>query len=119
VVDDSVIGAIRSAVAAEPSNYALHVHLGELLLARADAPGALAEATAVLAEAPDDADALELAARAARAVGDETRAACFARLAAALSQAPAVTSTAPSEPTAADVRQRRRGVVAAPPRLHD
>lgn len=81
--DPSVITALEQAVAAAPDNAALRKHLAGLLL-DADRPAdALQHCITLVAQAPDDAEALTLAARAAENAGDP-RAGSFARLAGAL-----------------------------------
>nr|WP_158509410.1 hypothetical protein [Saccharothrix espanaensis] len=68
-----------------------------LLLDVGHADDALTHATTVLAAVPDDLAALRVAASAARALGDETRAASYGRLADALDPA-AAHPTAPAAP---------------------
>lgn len=59
-----LIESIRRAVAANPQDVALRLHLAELLLAGDDRPGAVAELAAVLQQAPSHPAAGELMARA-------------------------------------------------------
>ena len=102
-VDPTVIAAVEAAVAADPDNGALQLHLAALLLS-ADRPGdALTHASHVLQRRPDDLDALRLAAEAAEAAGDDDRGAAYRRLAAALSGEPsAVSPPAAQAPAAID-----------------
>ena len=83
-IDDSVIAALEAAVAAAPDNRALRLHLAKVLVEGGKAKAALDHCAIVLAVAPDDVDALELAAEAASAAGDEARAAGYRRVRAAL-----------------------------------
>jgi AAA+ superfamily predicted ATPase len=61
--DPGVITAIETAVAADPGNSALRIHLGRLLLGAGRLPDALAQAEAVLIREPDNIEALGLAAQ--------------------------------------------------------
>jgi SpoVK/Ycf46/Vps4 family AAA+-type ATPase len=92
--DSSVIDAISAAVAANPGNTQLRLHLAALLLESSRAAEALQHCQAVLDTEPDSLAALPLAARAAEALGDAQKAAGFKRLASALteSEAPAAPS---------------------------
>ena len=92
--DSSVIDAISAAVAANPGNTQLRLHLATLLLESSRAAEALQHCLAVLDTEPDSLAALPLAARAAEALGDAQKAAGFKRLASALtaSEAPAAPS---------------------------
>jgi SpoVK/Ycf46/Vps4 family AAA+-type ATPase len=92
--DSSVIDAISAAVAANPGNTQLQLHLATLLLESSRAAEALQHCQAVLDTEPDSLAALPLAARAAEALGDAQKAAGFTRLASALtaSEAPAAPS---------------------------
>ncbi|MEJ7845432.1 MAG: ATP-binding protein [Acidimicrobiales bacterium] len=97
-IDPAVVAAIEAAVAGDPTNTALRTHLAGLLV-DADRPDdALAHATALLAERPDDHALLDVAARAALAAGHTERAASYRRLADALG---VVASPPPSTPSAA------------------
>ncbi len=69
-VDESVIGALESALEREPGNRALRLHLAELLLLGGDAKRALEHAQTLLKERPDDAAVLATARDAARALGE-------------------------------------------------
>jgi SpoVK/Ycf46/Vps4 family AAA+-type ATPase len=75
-----VIAALEAAVAADPSNPAIRIHLASLLVMAGDATRALEHAQAALAVAPDDAEALMAARDAAQALGDSTRASSYSRL---------------------------------------
>ena len=82
-----MISAIEAAVAADPGNVALRLHLGELLLDAGRTDEALAHALTVLVEAPDHRDALRLAAEAGLLL-DDPRAPGWARLHASLPDDP-------------------------------
>jgi SpoVK/Ycf46/Vps4 family AAA+-type ATPase len=62
-VDATVLASIARMVADDPSNHPLRLHLADLLLSDGQAEAAQAHVAAVLAAAPDDADARTLAAR--------------------------------------------------------
>src|SRR4051794_21497629 len=79
-VDPSVTAALEAAVAADPGNPALRIHLASLLVMGGDAARALEHAQAALATAPDDAEALAAARDAAQALGDHARAESYTRL---------------------------------------
>lgn len=79
-VDPSVIAALERAVATDPGNAALRVHLASLLVMAGDAGRALEHAQAALATAPDDAEALAAARDSARALGDAPRASSYDRI---------------------------------------
>ncbi len=68
--DPGVISAIEAAVAADPGNLALRVHLAGLLLGAERPADALSQAETVLLEEPDNVDALGLAAEAGMVLGD-------------------------------------------------
>jgi len=86
--DPAVITALEQALTSSPDNAALRKHLATLLLDAGRAEDALQHCVRLIGEHPDDQEALQLAARAARAA-DDPRAASYERLASAL-QAPAV-----------------------------
>lgn len=86
MADSSVTDAISAAVAANPENMPLRLHLAELLLGGNRAADALQQCQAVLDAHPDDLAALRLAARAAADAGDAQKAGRFQRLADALSR---------------------------------
>jgi SpoVK/Ycf46/Vps4 family AAA+-type ATPase len=73
--DSSVIDAISAAVAANPGNTQLRLHLVTLLLESSRAAEALQHCRAVLDAEPDSLAAAPLAARAAEALGDAQKAA--------------------------------------------
>src|SRR3954451_14729079 len=77
--DPSVIAALEAAIAADPLNPALRVHLATLLVMAGDPGRALEHAEAALAAAPDDTEALLAARDAARALGDEPRSQAYAQ----------------------------------------
>ncbi|WP_270006501.1 ATP-binding protein [Solirubrobacter deserti] len=79
-MDPSVTAALEAAIAADPHNPALRVHLASLLVMAGDAGRALEHAQAALAATPDHAEALAAARDAARALGDTTRAESYARI---------------------------------------
>ena len=85
MADPSVIAALEQAVSAAPDNAPLRKHLVSLLLDAERHAEALRHCEMLLAQAPDDAEALQLAARAAEGTGDG-RAASYRRLAAALEE---------------------------------
>ncbi|MFN0089466.1 MAG: ATP-binding protein [Acidimicrobiales bacterium] len=87
-VDPSVIAALEAAVAADPANPALRVHLAELLVEAGRADAALDHSRAVLAAEPTNTTALALAALAAELCGEDQAAADYGRLLAALGAAP-------------------------------
>jgi SpoVK/Ycf46/Vps4 family AAA+-type ATPase len=75
-----VTGALEAAIAADPGNVALRVHLAGLLVMGGDAQRALEHAQAALASQPDNAEALVAARDAAQALGDHARAESYGRL---------------------------------------
>jgi SpoVK/Ycf46/Vps4 family AAA+-type ATPase len=78
--DPSLLRVLDAAVAADPSNPAIRVHLASLLL-DADRPGeALSHLQLILASQPDHIEALALAARAALTSGDTDLAERWQRL---------------------------------------
>jgi AAA+ superfamily predicted ATPase len=102
VVDGSVTAALEAAVAADPANPALRVHLASLLVMCGDPRRALEHTQAALALRPDDPEALMVARDAARAVGDTARADGYNRLVGAVQPEAAVS---PSERVAAEGRE--------------
>src|SRR6058998_3892255 len=78
---DPVIEALLGSLAADPGNHPVRVHVAQLLLDAGRSADALTHATTVLAAEPDNIAALRIAAAAARAGGDEGKAASYARLA--------------------------------------
>ncbi len=73
-VDPSIVEVLETAVAADPDNLALRGHLATVLADAGFLDRALVEAERVLAADPAHTDALAVAARAARASGDDARA---------------------------------------------
>jgi SpoVK/Ycf46/Vps4 family AAA+-type ATPase len=80
VTDASVIAALERAIAEDPGNAALRVHLATQLVLGGDPARALEHAQAALAVSPDDTEALLTARDAARALGDAPRAESYSRL---------------------------------------
>lgn len=85
-VDPSVLAALETAVAAEPANPALRVHLAALLVMAGDPARALEHARSVLEREPDHTEALVNARDAARALGDHALAERYRRLLGAASE---------------------------------
>jgi len=79
-VDPSVIAALETAIARDPENAALRVHLASLLVMAGDPQRALEHAQAALANEPDHTEALVNARDAARALGDHAKAERYGRL---------------------------------------
>ena len=104
-VDPAVLASIVALVEQDSANVPLRLHLAELLLANAQAADALTHAAAILASRPDDATALDLAARAADAVGDAARASAYRRLASAVRSDPEPSTPAPPEAPKAGVHE--------------
>jgi SpoVK/Ycf46/Vps4 family AAA+-type ATPase len=103
VAMDSVIDALRVALADNPGDVGLRRHLASVLLDAGRPQEALDELVQVLAAGPDDVAALQLAERASAALGDTTRAAAYARLAAALGpQAPTAPASSVTVPETAE-----------------
>ena len=73
-VDPSIVEVLETAVAADPDNLALRGHLATVLADAGILDRALVEAERVLAADPAHTDALAVAARAARASGDDATA---------------------------------------------
>jgi SpoVK/Ycf46/Vps4 family AAA+-type ATPase len=84
MADSTVIESIAALVEKDSGNAALRLHLAELLLDNNLATDALSHACTVLAARPDDESALDIAARAADAVGDRARAESYRRVLAAV-----------------------------------
>lgn len=99
-LDQIVVDALNRAVAAEPDNTQLALHLATLLLDDQQAAQALQVCQKVLDARPDDAAALALAARASRALGDTEKAARFQRMADAMSRSDSGQQPAPAPPAA-------------------
>ncbi|WP_108491260.1 AAA family ATPase [Promicromonospora sp. AC04] len=79
-----VIDALLVALTADPANHAVRAHVARLFAEAGRPDKALTHATTVLAAVPDHVEALRTAAGAARALGDEAKAASYGRLADAL-----------------------------------
>ena len=92
---DPVIAVLEAAVAADPNNTSVRVHLAQLLLDAGRADDALAHARAILVIDPVDETALGLASMAAGLSGDPTAESAYARLLAGLR------GTAPASPPSA------------------
>jgi len=75
-----VVAALEAAVAADPENPALRIHLASLLVMDGDPQRALEHAQAALAVVPDSSEALAIARDAARATADSARADSYQRL---------------------------------------
>ena len=84
-IDPSVVEAISAAVAENPENTELRLHLARLLLDGNRAAEALQHCQTLLDSRPDELSALRLAGRASEALGDMEKAGRFRRLADALS----------------------------------
>ncbi len=85
-VDPSVIAALETAIAADPENPALRVHLASLLVMAGDPQRALEHARVALGHDPDHIEALVNARDAARALGDQALAERYRRLLGAASE---------------------------------
>ncbi|XVV06111.1 AAA family ATPase [Actinosynnema sp. CA-248983] len=103
MTDDPVIQALLGALTADPANHAVREHVARLLLEAGRPAEALDQATTVLAAVPDHVGALRTAAAAARAVGDDTLATSYTRLADALDPTSPAPPPAPA-PSPAPVR---------------
>lgn len=84
-VDNSILAALTAALANDPENMALRLHLAGLLLEAGQSAEALQHYTQILMKQPDHLDALPNAAKAAEAAGDKARADSYRRLYEALS----------------------------------
>jgi AAA+ superfamily predicted ATPase len=98
-VDPSVTDALERAIAGDPGNVALRLHLASLLVVGGDPGRALEHAQSVLAVSPSSTEALATARDAARALGDSARAQEYGRLLGALDGGMAVPA-APGPPPA-------------------
>ncbi|TMD03420.1 MAG: AAA family ATPase, partial [Chloroflexi bacterium] len=87
-MDPEVVKALEVAIAANPRSVGLRVHLARVLLDGGDAEGALRAVSEALALEPADGNALAVGESAARALGDETRAAGYRALLDALGRPP-------------------------------
>jgi hypothetical protein len=79
-VDGSVIAALESALDADAGAHAVRLHLASMLVMAGDPRRALDHAGIVLSALPDSVEALIVSRDAARALGDEPRAAAYERL---------------------------------------
>lgn len=82
-----MIAALEAALANAPEDVGIRLHLAGLLFQSGATPAAMEHCAAVLVHQPDNADALDLAARAAAEAGDTDRAARYRRLHQALAGA--------------------------------
>lgn len=83
--DPSLIDALEAVLSTDPDNTAIRLHLADLLLEAGEPSRALSHLEQVLMATPDDPRALDLAANAADALGDSSRASAWRRVAEALS----------------------------------
>src|SRR4051794_20543124 len=83
-MNEELIAALRSALAAAPDNAGVRLQLGVALVDAGEPEEALLHARGVLVSAPDDRAAIALAARAASEAGDDAVAGGFERLLGAL-----------------------------------
>lgn len=83
-MDASVVSAVAAAVEADPGNFALRRHYAGLLVQACRWADSLEEAKKLLAVTPDDLAAMEIAAQAARELGDADLAKRYERLLAVL-----------------------------------
>jgi SpoVK/Ycf46/Vps4 family AAA+-type ATPase len=88
-IDPASIAALQRAIALDPENTALRLHLGAMFLEGGDASRALAMSQGVLVDRPTDTGALRLAVRAARASGDLVLVESYEQLLKAFEQLPA------------------------------
>lgn len=84
-VDPTVISAMETALAAEPDNVAIRLHLAGLLLDAGRPADAFDHCKRVLAAAPDNLDALRTTVSACQAMGDDARASSYHNIYEALS----------------------------------
>ena len=98
--DPSVIAALESALEQAPDDVAVRLHLAGLLLEAERPADAGGHARHVLARDPARIDALEVAARAARALGDTNAADGYERLLGALGRPTSEPPPPPTAPTA-------------------
>lgn len=97
MVDASVINALEGAVAADPENPGLRVHLASLLVMAGDPTKALEHAQAALRVEPDGSEALVLARDAARAAGERELAERYEKLLGGLGMVPQRVTQEPVE----------------------
>ena len=79
-LDPAVVAALEAAVASDPDNTPLRLHLAQLLVDNGDVTAGLGHLEELLRRRPDDRVALELAVRAASGTGDVDRALAWQRL---------------------------------------
>jgi len=84
----SVIAILRAALASDPENVELRVHLATLCLEAGEAQETLDHALTVLRLQPDNVEALQFAARAAELLGQSEKAGSYRRLLLALTNEP-------------------------------
>jgi SpoVK/Ycf46/Vps4 family AAA+-type ATPase len=108
-----VLAALERAVQAEPDNRALRLHVAGLLVADGWHADALDHCATVLAAEPSNVTALDIAARAADAVGESARAAGYRQLVQALAGKPpdTVPDENGSDETGSEENGREAGVV--------
>jgi len=98
--DPALLAVLTDALARDPDNAAVRLHLASLLLEGGDAPAALDHLTTILAKQPSQREALLLASKAAEATGDKLRAHGYKQLYDALSWNQARNLIGGDEPTA-------------------
>lgn len=86
-LDPELLQGLEEAVEAAPENRALHLHLIGILLSGGMPDRALGHAQWLLLHAPDNAEAMVLAAQACDVLGDDDRAVRYRHVASALSLA--------------------------------
>jgi SpoVK/Ycf46/Vps4 family AAA+-type ATPase len=84
-VDPVLLQTLRAGLEQNPGNFALHKHFATVLLEGGEPDLALDHLTALLVKQPDEVEILTLAAQAAEAAGETTRAESYRRLVDALS----------------------------------
>lgn len=87
-IDRSVIDALITALANEPENVSLRLHLGSLYSKAGEHENALGEVQNVLSREPANVEALKLAAESAEKLGDLSKAASYRKLCKALDETP-------------------------------
>jgi SpoVK/Ycf46/Vps4 family AAA+-type ATPase len=106
---DGVITALKAAIAANPADAGMRLHLASLLVETGQPAAALEHYAAVLAQDPVNLDALKGAATAAEGAGDATKSAAYRKLHASLSGAVQQPTVAPvatiAKPAAAPTPQ--------------
>jgi AAA+ superfamily predicted ATPase len=114
--DPAVLAALVKALEADPDSIPIRLHLAELLIEGGGEASAMDHVLHVLNREPTNVQAIELAARAADALGDSSRAAAYRKLLGSLRQSslepPAPNRpvpAAPSPPARADAPEPRSG----------